>query len=115
MNVKDENGWTALYGSVMVGGGKEVVRALVTAGADVDAADENGVTAVQAAAKGGKKEIFVALVMAGCSMAVKNEEGRTALELVDGEVEQKMWQKALDDAMLDMSTKEDVRASRDEL
>jgi ankyrin repeat protein len=68
----------------MRGEGKSgVVALLVQAGADVNAADENGMTPLMAAARGKADAKTVQLLReAGANLDAKNKEGRTALDIV---------------------------------
>jgi ankyrin repeat protein len=62
-------GWTALLEAVILGEGgavhQQVVKMLIAAGADVNIADKDGVTALQHARKKGYKEIAQLLQQAG--------------------------------------------------
>ena len=58
----------------------EVVGLLVAAGADVDAAGYNGMTALHEAAANGKTELVEALLAAGADRALTDDEGKTALD-----------------------------------
>ncbi len=57
---------------------KEAVR-LILAGADVNAKDENGKTALRIASSNGCKEIVQMLIKAGANVNAKDENGQTAL------------------------------------
>jgi len=58
----------------------EIITALVQEGADVNACDEYGRTALMHAAKSNSNaEVITALLAAGCSTQIKDKNGMTAL------------------------------------
>jgi uncharacterized protein len=71
---RKENGVVAL----MYARSPDVVRALVSGGADVNAADGNGLTSLIRACHWGKYEVVKALLDAGAHSSLKTTNGRTA-------------------------------------
>jgi ankyrin repeat protein len=59
----------------------EMVKALIDKGADVNAKDKDGQTALMLAAGGGYTEIVKALIEKGADVNAKNNTGDTALSL----------------------------------
>ena len=66
--------------AAMVAGDVEIVRALLDAGADVDARQQAGVTALMGAAAGGSVELVQLLLAAGADPSLQDEAGRTACD-----------------------------------
>ena len=60
-------------------GHESIVRALLDAGADKDAKDDEGSTALTWASESGHESIVRALLDAGADRDAKDNEGRTAL------------------------------------
>lgn len=81
VNARDKHGRTALMHvrRGYMSDEAEVVRALVAAGAEVSATDEEGRTALMLAAEAGSTEGVKALIGAGSSVNAKDKHGRTAL------------------------------------
>lgn len=59
----------------------EVVTALIDGGADVDVADENGLTSLIRAAHWGKLPVVKALLEAGADASLKTNDGRNARDV----------------------------------
>jgi ankyrin repeat protein len=80
VNTKDKFlGMTALMwasGSVK---GHQVVQLLLARGAEVNAGDDYGLTALMRASRKGHREIVQALLAKGADVNAKDKEGRTAL------------------------------------
>ena len=66
--------------SAMVAGDVEIVRALLDAGADVDARQQAGVTPLMGAAAGGSVELVRLLLDAGADRSVRDDADRTAAD-----------------------------------
>ncbi len=78
-NEIDETGNSAL-GAAVLGGHPATVKALLTAGADVNTRLlKQGWTVLMTAAGGGQTEIVKALLEAGADVNAKNQEGWSAL------------------------------------
>lgn len=67
--------------AAMVRGERDVVVALLVAGADPDARQQAGYTPLQAAAHRGATELAELLLSHGADPAAANDEGKTALDL----------------------------------
>ena len=74
---QDENGYTALYAATMYKQEK-AVELLISAGSEIDKANNNGVTPLMAAARDGYTEIVKLLLAAGADHFQVDEFGRTA-------------------------------------
>lgn len=86
VNVRDENGWSALmhacYNAELKRGFADVVQALIDAGADIEAPIGYGVRPLMLAAGYGETAVVEALLKAGADVQAKNEGGYTALMMV---------------------------------
>jgi ankyrin repeat protein len=60
--------------------GADIVKGLIAAGAEVNAKDAKGFTALMIATDWGHLDSVLALVAAGADMHAKDAEGRTALD-----------------------------------
>ena len=67
--------------AALVQGNRRVVELLLDAGADVDARQHNGWTALQAAAQHGSAELAELLLARGADPAQQMDEGKTALDI----------------------------------
>lgn len=83
VNARDKHGRTAMMyvrrGYSYEESAEAIVRALVTAGANVRATDEEGRTALMFAAEAGGTDGVKAFIEAGASVNAKDKHGRTAL------------------------------------
>lgn len=68
-------------GSAVAGGSAEVVRLLAEGGAELDARDGGGLTALHLAADGKQHEIASVLLEAGADRRAKDKKGRTAADV----------------------------------
>ncbi|HKO35656.1 MAG TPA: ankyrin repeat domain-containing protein [Pyrinomonadaceae bacterium] len=75
-NAKDDDTTVLMFAAE--GGTPEMVKVLIEAGADVDAVDNNGWTALMHA---NEAAIVQALLNAGANMAIKNNDGDTVLAM----------------------------------
>jgi ankyrin repeat protein len=66
----------------------QVVLALVAGGADVNAADEDGLTSLIRAAFWGKKDVVKALLDAGADASLKTTNGRTAKDVAVSRIDE---------------------------
>jgi ankyrin repeat protein len=62
----------------------DVMRLLVDRGADVNAANELGMTALHYAVQRGSDRVIEFLASKGARFDIKNKQGRTAVELAKG-------------------------------
>jgi len=72
---------TALHSAVADGGNSRIAKALVAAGADVNAKQRHGWTPLHGAAHSGDRELVELLLARGADPGVKHQEGKTALDL----------------------------------
>ena len=72
---------TALHSAVADGGHAGIARALVAAGADVNAKQRHGWTPLHGAAHSGDRELVKLLLARGADPSVRHQEGKTALDL----------------------------------
>ncbi len=77
--VKGSDGVTRFFEVTPKGGNMDCVKALITAGADVNAKDSKGMTALLGAAMGGNADCLKALIDAGADVNAKDSDGQTAL------------------------------------
>lgn len=86
VNVRDENGWSPLmkacYNAELKHGFADVVQALITAGADIEAPIGYGVRPLMLAAGYGETAVVEVLLQAGADVLAQNEGGYTALMMV---------------------------------
>jgi len=75
-----ETGRTALHAASEKRDNSKVIEILIRAGANVDAVDERGKTALMAAAFGGRFGNVRALIEAGANIRQKSNEGKTAAD-----------------------------------
>jgi len=64
----------------------DIVRKLIAAGSDVDAAQQGGWTALMAAAMHGDRGMVMALLAAGADPTRRSDDGKTAADLADPSV-----------------------------
>jgi ankyrin repeat protein len=72
------SGWTPLHEAAYVGDAV-MARALLAAGASIDAVDAKGLTPVQCAARAGQVTCLGALLAAGANLESADRDGATAL------------------------------------
>ena len=72
---------TALHSAVANGGDRESALALIAAGADVNAQQRHGWTALHGAAEMGDSEVIEALLTAGADPMMATQEGKTPADL----------------------------------
>lgn len=72
---------TALHSAVANGGDSRIAKALIAAGADVNAKQRHGWTPLHGAAHSGDRELVELLLVHGADPDVKHQEGKTALDL----------------------------------
>lgn len=79
VKARDKDGWTALHHATLGGIHDDVMRALIRAGADVNAKTSRNETALILSAMKGKVEEVRVLVESGTDVNVKTSSGETAL------------------------------------
>jgi len=94
-NRKADNGFTALMAACK-GGSRATVKALLDAGADVDAADEGGVTALMLAAGGNEVGVAEELVTRGARLNQMSDSGWSAASFAATGRREEMLQWLLD-------------------
>lgn len=72
---------TALHSAVADGGDRRIAKALIAAGADVNAKQRHGWTPLHGAAHSGDHEIVQLLLERGADPSATHDEGKTALDL----------------------------------
>ena len=78
-------GMTPLHAAAVMNSNPSVTRALIEAGADVDARKEGGVTPLHAAAAyNSSLSVIRALIEAGADPAARDDDGRTPFDYVKG-------------------------------
>lgn len=85
VNGRDRYGNTPLH-FASAKGRVEVIRSLLRAGAEIDAASPDGTTALMAAARWGKAKAAEELLRRGADPMTKDRHGRTALDVVAGAI-----------------------------
>ena len=81
---KDRKGRTLLhYAAAVRRGAAEIIAALAAVGADLDAGDRNGLTALHHAARNENYAAFAALVGSGANPSLKDRRGRTPLQMLN--------------------------------
>ena len=82
-NVQDNSGETALTTACSnPRGNRDVITALITAGAELDKRNNNSMTALMCLARGGYTGLMKLLIKAGADAATKDDRGRTALDIL---------------------------------
>ena len=72
---------TALHSAVADGGDRRIAKALITAGADVNAKQRHGWTPLHGAADSGDRELVELLLQRGADPAATHDGGKTALDI----------------------------------
>jgi len=84
VNMKNEDGWTAvMYAIVYDYEHTNCIRALIKAGADVNAKDKDGFTPLMIASMYGHIDCIRELIKAGANVNLKNKNGETALMIAE--------------------------------
>ena len=83
-NVQSRDGYTALMEAACSNprGNRDVITALITAGAELDKRNNNSMTALMCLARGGYTGLMKLLIKAGADAATKDDRGRTALDIL---------------------------------
>lgn len=82
VNKKDHScGWTPLLRCASVGGNRDVALTLLMAGADINAQDRDGKTALMIGIINGHQPLVELLLKRNANLKVKNEYGKTAYEM----------------------------------
>ncbi|CAD5125524.1 DgyrCDS13731 [Dimorphilus gyrociliatus] len=77
----DQNNWTPLLRLASVSGKVNVGRKLLELGADLNAKDKDGKTALMIAVINGHNELVELLLDSNCDLTIRNDYGKTALEM----------------------------------
>jgi ankyrin repeat protein len=87
LNLRDIDGGTALIiaSEFSDTSGKEIVEALISAGADLNIQNKDGYTALMTATFYHNQETVDALISAGADLNIQDEDGETALMLATKE------------------------------
>jgi len=83
VNLVDKEGNTALHHIAEYGGKAEIIRLLISHGADVRSLNKERQTALAVASENNDPENVKALLEAGSDVNAVNSEGETAWELTD--------------------------------
>lgn len=78
INARDEAGWTPLHNAIFFGH-QDIVRMLISKGADVATIDVNGMTPLHEAVMFGQKDIAMLLISRGADIRAQNYVGWTPL------------------------------------
>ena len=79
MNARASNGDTALMSATRFNDKTDSVKELLAAGADINAKNRDGITALMNAAREGKTDIVNELLAAGAKVNEKDNNGKSAL------------------------------------
>lgn len=84
INVRDSQGNTLLHSAELIRNTRLTLPELIAAGADINAANHQGVTPLMVHAQAHDNDIFIQLLEAGVDTAIRDAQGKTAADYARG-------------------------------